>query len=168
MHVHFFIEVTLKQWEEKSVTTVLLHIPNWSPVVLGYTEMPECRLHSWHSKMRPSVDGHVCLHQRWSHILHAAGKQNKKTKQKNKNKKRETKQGKCWKFVGRQDQMPVGARRLMKAMLLRHILLKKMGQAGFMMKCSRRIRSSVNKVLCGNRLVKPFMLSPVCLLLTND
>lgn len=42
---------------------------------------------------------------------------------------------------------PVGARRLMKAILLRHILLKKTGQAGFMMKCSRRIRSSVNKVL---------------------
>lgn len=45
------------------------------------------------------------------------------------------------------NQTPVGARRLMKAMLLRHILLKKMGQAGFMMKCSRIIRSSVNKVL---------------------
>lgn len=44
-------------------------------------------------------------------------------------------------------QTPVGARRLMKAILLRHILLKKTGQAGFMMKCSRRIRSSVNKVL---------------------
>lgn len=53
------------------------------------------------------------------------------------------------------NQTPVGARRLMKAMLLRHILLKKMGQAGFMMKCSRRIRSSVNKVLRGNRLLKP-------------
>lgn len=46
----------------------------------------------------------------------------------------------------KRDQTPVGARRLMKAMLLRHILLKKVGQAGFMMKCSRRIRSSVNKV----------------------
>ena len=37
----------------------------------------------------------------------------------------------------------VGASRLMKAMLLRHILLKKAGQTGFMMRCSIRIRSSV-------------------------
>lgn len=51
------------------------------------------------------------------------------------------------KTLTRWNQTPVGARRLMKAILLRHILLKKTGQAGFMMKCSRRIRSSVNKVL---------------------
>lgn len=42
---------------------------------------------------------------------------------------------------------PVGARRLIKAILLRHIFLKKAGQAGFMMKCSSRIRSSENRVL---------------------
>ena len=46
-------------------------------------------------------------------------------------------------------QTPVGARRLTKAMLLRHIFLKKAGQVGFMMKCSRRTRSSVNRVLGG-------------------
>lgn len=51
------------------------------------------------------------------------------------------------------NQTPVGARRLTKAILLRHILLKKMGQAGFMMKCSRIIRSSVNKVLQWGQMV---------------
>lgn len=40
------------------------------------------------------------------------------------------------------NQTPVGARRLMKAILLRHTLLKNTGQAGFMMKCSRRILNS--------------------------
>lgn len=35
----------------------------------------------------------------------------------------------------------------MKAMLLRHILLKKAGQLGFITKCSSKILSSVNKVL---------------------
>lgn len=43
-------------------------------------------------------------------------------------------------------QTPVGARRLTKAMLLRHIFLKKAGHAGFMTKCSSSIRSSVNRV----------------------
>ena len=47
------------------------------------------------------------------------------------------------------DHTPVGASRPRKAMLLRHILLKKAGQTGFMMRCSIRIRSSVNKVLGG-------------------
>lgn len=80
--------------------------------------------------MGPSVDGNVCPHQSLSHILNGG----------------KTKQRKSKTFMQR-NQTPVGARRLMKAILLRHILLKKMGQAGFMMKCSRRIRSSVNKVL---------------------
>lgn len=91
------------------------------------------------------------LHQRWSHILHGVGR--KKNKKQNNEKSKN--------FLRRLDQTPVGARRLMKAMLLRHILLKKMGQAGFMMKCSRRIRSSVNKVLCGNRRIKPKLLWPL-------
>lgn len=43
----------------------------------------------------------------------------------------------------------MGARRLIKAILLRHIFLKKAGQAGFMTKCSSRIRSSENRVLGG-------------------
>ena len=55
-------------------------------------------------------------------------------------------------MVTERDQTPVGARRLTKAILLRHIRLKKTGQAGFMMKCSRRIRSSVNKVLWEKRI----------------
>lgn len=33
---------------------------------------------------------------------------------------------------------------------MRHILLKKAGQAGFITKCSRRIRNSVNRVLTKN------------------
>lgn len=43
----------------------------------------------------------------------------------------------------------MGARRLIKEILLRHIFLKKAGQAGFMTKCSSRIRSSENRVLGG-------------------
>lgn len=61
-------------------------------------------------------------------------------------------------FLRWHHQTPVGARRLMKAMLLRHIRLKKIGQAGFMIKCSRRIRSSVNKVLWTKRQVRPLLL----------
>lgn len=80
---------------------------------------------------------------------------------KNKTKKRKQNNEKSKNFLRRLHQTPVGARRLMKAMLLRHILLKKMGQAGFMMKCSRRIRSSVNKVLCRNGRINPKMLWPL-------
>lgn len=42
----------------------------------------------------------------------------------------------------------------MKAMLLRHILLKKAGQAGFITKCSRRILNSVNRVLTEKGMAK--------------
>lgn len=88
--------------------------------------------------MRPSVDGNVCLisikDEVTSYMVWGEKNQKKQNNEKSKN------------FLRRLDQTPVGARRLMKAMLLRHILLKKMGQAGFMMKCSRRIRSSVNNV----------------------
>lgn len=82
-------------------------------------------------KTVPSVDGNVCPHQ--SFKSHPKWRKTKQNKRKNKS-------------VKGRNQTPVGARRLMKAILLRHILLKKTGQAGFMMKCSRRIRNSVNRV----------------------
>lgn len=81
-------------------------------------------------KTVPSVDGNVCPHQSLSHISNGGKPKQKESKTS------------TW-----LNQTPAGARRLMKAMLLRHIFLKKAGQAGFMIKCSRRIRSSVNKVL---------------------
>lgn len=93
-------------------------------------------------KTGPSVDGNVCPHQSLSHILNGGKTKHKENKT-------------FMEF----NQTPVGARRLMKAILLRHIFLKKAGQAGFMMKCSRRIRSSVNKVLGWKQ---------ICLMLNSD